>query len=105
MTTTTIAVAKEFGTDLSSRQTAAKLRGHIEGLVGTASAAGKIGLDLFGLRSVSHSFADELFAVLVEKHGDEWFRTHIQVVNASPAVRTAILEAIAQRLEPSLLSE
>ena len=91
-----IPVAIDFGTDLSSRHRAADLRLTVE----LRCAAGDlVVIDLNQVRSVSHSFADELFAVLVSEHGDEWFRSHVKVENATPAVRLTILESILLRLE------
>ncbi len=88
-------LATELGSDLSSRQGAAAFR---EQLLHVLDAEpGPCVLSLADVRCVSHSFADELFAVLVEDHGEEWFKAHLQLRDVSPIVRQTILEAIQQR--------
>lgn len=94
----TIDLGAEFGTDLSSRHRASELRVSVEGRIASGDV-GKITIDLHGVRTISHSFADELFAVLVLDFGEEWFREHLRLVRSSPSVRQTILEAIQQRLE------
>ena len=89
----TILIAKS-GTDLSSRSTGARLRQQVLSL----AKEGRVVLDFADVRSVSHSFADEFLAVLVEEQGEPWFRDHVKLVNHSSAVRLAILDAIQYRL-------
>lgn len=90
----TIRIAEQ-GSDLSSRSTGRQLRAQTEGLAGRDIVV----LDFDGVRSVSHSFADELLAVLVAAHGEEWFRSHIRVINHASSVRSVILDAIQHRLD------
>jgi hypothetical protein len=59
----------------------------------------KIAIDLAGVLSVSDSFADEFFAVLIAERGEEWFRRHVAIENSSDEVRAAIVRAIRARLE------
>lgn len=54
--------------------------------------------DLKNVKSMSHSFADELFAVLVEQHGIEWFKTHIKLSNMNDNVKKSIANAIRYRI-------
>ncbi|CAG1021002.1 hypothetical protein DOJK_00710 [Patescibacteria group bacterium] len=56
-------------------------------------------VDLTNVLSVSESYADELFAVLVKKHGLEWFSNNIKLQNASKPVLLSIATAIRRRLE------
>ncbi len=93
----TIRIA-EYGTDLSSRSTGHTLRDEALRL----AATGPVLLDFDGVRSVSHSFADESLAVLVESYGEQWFREHIRVVNHSPIVRWSVLDAIHHRISGPL---
>jgi len=51
------------------------------------------------VRSISHSFADEVFAILVVSMGDEWFREFIHAQNLTGALRLSVLSAIERRLE------
>lgn len=92
---TTISLIKH-GTDLSSRATGRALRDEVERLAGR----GEVVLDFAGVQSASHSFSDELLAVLVEDHGEAWFRNHVRVKNHAPVVRFAILDAIHRRTSP-----
>lgn len=56
-------------------------------------------VDLQGVLTLSNSFADEFFAVLVQDKGSKWFRERILVINALPSVRESILIAVKNRLE------
>lgn len=96
MNSISFSILEELGSDLSSRQRAASFRERIVAVV--AQGQSPCGLDFSGVRSVSHSFADELFAVLVEVRGESWFKTNLKLSNLPPVVRQTILEAIHQRL-------
>ena len=96
MTHSTISVAADWGTDLSSRQQAAELRRQV---VGVVEQQGVRQIDLGQLRSVSHSFADELFGVLALKQGEIWFQQKLRLLHLTPYLRQTILEVIASRLE------
>lgn len=89
-------LSTELGTDLSSRRVAGEFRERLLAAIGPSEDDVCV-LDLDRVRSVSHSFADELFAVLIETHGESWFKSHLQLQNLSPDVRETILEAIQQR--------
>lgn len=91
----TIRLIDEAGSDLSSRWRASGLRRQVL----TVVAGGEVcAVDFDGVRAVSDSFADELFGVLAEERGDEWFREHVRLVNLTPELRQSILEALAVRL-------
>ncbi|MEE8451044.1 MAG: STAS-like domain-containing protein [Thermoguttaceae bacterium] len=92
----TIYLSHELGTDLSSRARAASIRVRV--LKSIDSGQTIITIDLSGIRSLSESFADELFAVLAKTKGDAWFREHLRLNNASNDVRYSILEAIDSRV-------
>ena len=47
---------------------------------------------------MSDSMADELFAVVIEERGEDWFRQHIRVRNLSPLLRSTLLQAVQSRL-------
>ena len=83
-------------TDLGSRRAAANLRVLVEEC---AIAGNKVTLNLGGVLSISESYSDELFGVLVARHGLEWFAEHIAFQSADPAVFRAIVTAIRYRLE------
>ena len=87
------------GSDLASRVAARHLRIDAE----RAIALGKIAaVDLTNVISISESYADELFAVLVEQHGLEWFSKNIKLLHQEPSsnfVLLSIATAIRRRLE------
>ena len=90
-----INISKEFGTDLSSRTRAAALR--IQILRGVARD-GISHIDFSSVRTVSDSFADEVFGVLAVEKGQDWFREHIKLINVAALPKEAILGAISGRL-------
>ncbi len=83
-------------TDLASRQAGARARGFIEE---RCLAGERVIVYLGAVLSVSESFADELFGVLVARHGLEWFAEHVGLRDASPTSLRAIIEAIRSRLQ------
>lgn len=93
MSTYTIHVATELGTYLSSRRSAGALRQRIE--------AGNVPvlIDFSGVQSLSDSFADEFFAVLVQNHGHQWFVANVSVKGLADENRHTVLRAIHLRCE------
>lgn len=83
-------------TDLASRQAAARLRAAVEE---RALAGVRVAIDFSTVLSLSESYADELFGVLVARNGLEWFADHLNVRGANPAVFRSIASAIRYRLE------
>jgi hypothetical protein len=87
------------GSDLASRVSARKLRFKAEQTIAT----GKIAvIDLTNVISISESYADELFAVLVAQHGLEWFSNNIKLLHQLPHSKHVLLTistAIRRRLE------
>lgn len=86
------------GSDLASRASARNLRLKIEQIVATEKIAV---IDLTNVVSISESYADELFAILVELHGLEWFSNNIKLQYRpnSNDVLLSIAIAIRHRLE------
>lgn len=82
-------------TDLASRRSAAALRAEIEAHLLNGCAT----VDLSGVESVSESYADELFGVLVAHYSLPWVFSRLQVVGARPAVIKTITQALRYRLE------
>lgn len=95
----THAKLSELGSFLASRRRARELRTELLATIGRKLT--RLTVDLEGVQGLSESFADEFFAVMVAQNGVDWFRERVQVVNANPSVRAALLSAIANRLEPS----
>lgn len=89
------------GSDLASRVSARNLRSKAE----QAVKAGNIAvIDLTNVISISESYADELFAVLVEQHGLEWFSNNVKLLHdksSQNGVFRSIATAIRRRLERS----
>jgi hypothetical protein len=87
-------VVKPDGKDLASRTSALKLRCVIED---TISHGKRVSVDLADVLSISESYADELFAVLVEKHGLEWFSNNVTLSHHAPSLLRSIAIAIKRR--------
>ncbi len=83
-------------TDLASRHAAARLRAWIEE---RALAGDRVILDLAAVLSISESYSDELFGVLVVCHGLKWCSEHLVVRGANQTVFRSISKAIRYRLE------
>lgn len=88
-----ISIAEKFGTDISSRRCGAALREQLDAL------SGECVLDFTGVRTISSSFADEVFGVLFLSHGEQWFRSRIRIAGAEESIRLAILSVICERSE------
>ncbi|MEZ9133071.1 hypothetical protein BCT04_11885 [Vibrio breoganii] len=99
MNTQRIAFSK---TDLASRKTAAIERKSLE----SALSFGKVEIDLNNVDSISESYSDELFGVLVAKHGLEPFLTQVKILNAKDSILKSIAIVIqrreSERKKPSL---
>lgn len=91
--TTTLNVGHRLGSDLSSRSSAGLLRREIE------RVDLPVVLDFSFVRSLSDSFADEFFAVLVEEKGYDWFAANVKVLGLESDVRETILRAVHLRCE------
>ncbi|PPD44396.1 MAG: hypothetical protein CTY16_11790 [Methylobacter sp.] len=92
-------ILRPEGSDLASRVSARNLRFRAEQVVTTEKV---VAIDLTGVLSISESFADELFAVLVEQHGLEWFSNNIKLLHQSANsshILLSIATAIRRRLE------
>ena len=100
MNNTIIPIAEKVGTDISSRDNAASLRADIEHLV-EVQRVDVVTLDFVKVRTISESFADELFCVLLDEHSEHWFCEHLQVQNVGPYLRKTILDVIAKRSVPA----
>ncbi len=98
MTTQLIVLRDRLGTDISSRHQAAILRQEVVAVIDSRGADSTVDFDFAGVRTISDSLADELFAVLIEERGEAWFRQHIRVRNLTSILRTTLLQAIQSRL-------
>ncbi|OCH26235.1 hypothetical protein A6E13_20010 [Aliivibrio fischeri] len=87
----TIAINKS---DLASRRTAAIERKALE----SAFIFGDIiDVDLRYVDSISESYSDELFGVLVAKHGLEAFLEQVKILNAKESILKSIAKVIQRR--------
>ena len=89
-------IATLIGTDLSSRASAVQARNEITRLI--SAGQHPVSLDFSNVRTVTHSFADELFAILVMDFGKAWFRQSLKIENMSSSIRETVLESISLRL-------
>jgi hypothetical protein len=97
-----IAVAESLGTDLCGRNCAVGLRNAITAAIDSGEPSFVV--DLTGVRTLSHSFADEAFAILIADRGEDWFARHVIITGHSSVVRTSILAAVAERIDAALLA-
>lgn len=81
-------------TDLSSRNTASQER---QRLMTVLSHSQKTEIDLSNVESMSESFSDEFFGVIVLSKGYDYLRENIVIKNAKPNVKTSIGRAILRR--------
>ncbi len=91
-----------IGTDLASRRSAAQLRHNV---VSALKCGNKVIFDLSGVVSISESYADELFGVLVLEYGIKDFFTVVSIRGASPNVLRRIADAIKERSEHQKLQD
>lgn len=82
------------GPALASRSTAAPVR---EQLLADIHRQGHVVVDLQKVDSISESYADELFGVLVQEYGLEWFLDHIELRNADEYVLRSVAVALRRR--------
>ena len=83
-------------TDLSSRVTGVAVRDAMLADIGVGE--NRVSVDCVGIRTLSESFADEVFGILVAERGKAWFKQRVAVTGFSETTRAAILRAIAERL-------
>jgi STAS-like domain of unknown function (DUF4325) len=81
---------------LASRRSAAATRRDIESALEDSS---RVEIDLTSVRSISESYADELFGVLVGRIGLEELFSRVALVGASERVVDSIVKAVRTRLE------
>ncbi|WP_433943451.1 STAS-like domain-containing protein [Paenibacillus sp. SN-8-1] len=85
----------EWGTVLSERDLGAEIRMSITKHIRSNS---KVTVDFTGIRMINSSFADEVFAKLVNDLGLEAVRESLIITNNKPVLKTIINEAIATRM-------
>lgn len=86
-------------TDLASRTLAARERSAIDHKL---DGNQRLTIDLANIASISESFADELFGVLVLQRGLTFVTTHLKIINAKDSVLRSI--AVAMKRRSSLLA-
>ncbi|WP_052700082.1 STAS-like domain-containing protein [Methylocucumis oryzae] len=97
-------IIKPDGTDLASRFSARNLRYQVQ----QEAANNIVNIDLTNVISISESYADELFAVLVEENGLEWFSNRIKISfsqnsgHISRVIATAIRRRLSEQTSSSI---
>lgn len=84
------------GTDLSSRSYAKEQRELVESYL---IKGNNLTIDLRNVESISHSFADELFAVLYAEVGEELFARKIKLIVKNKDLIQIISDSIRQRCD------
>lgn len=80
--------------DLASRNQAIPQRHKIEVFINDGNY---VDLDLSGVFSISESYSDEIFGVLVVKFGIKTVLNQVKVRNASPSILKSIARVIQRR--------
>lgn len=80
--------------DLASRSQAIPQRHKIEAFIREGSS---IDLDLSGVYSISESYSDEIFGVLVVKFGIKKVLSQVRILNASSSILKSIAKVIQRR--------
>ena len=80
--------------DLASRNQAIPQRHKIESIINDNNL---VELDLSGVFSISESYSDEIFGVLVIKFGKQRVLNQLKIRNASPAILKSIAKVIQRR--------
>ncbi|AXI03865.1 STAS-like domain-containing protein [Aquirhabdus parva] len=81
--------------DLASRNLAIPQRQKIEEAISSQESV--IEIDLRSVSSISESYADELFGVLVKTYGQETVLSHMKLVNADDFILHSIASVIKRR--------
>jgi hypothetical protein len=81
-------------TDLASRNLAAQERRTI---LAQLESGPRFTIDLANVHSISESFADELFGVMVLEKGVGFVTSHLKIVNATESVLKSIAIAMKRR--------
>lgn len=90
-------IISPLGTDLASRRSAALLRANLEAVLASGCAPT---VDLSHVKTISESYADELFGILALEHG----LASISINGAESAVLREIAVAIRRRIGDTDLS-
>lgn len=90
-----ISVICPVGTDLASRRSAALLRASVNELLDNNVV---VKIDLSNVQSISESYADELFGILVLEHGLGFFANNVSIECNEHGVLKYVVKAIKERL-------
>ncbi|MFI4919811.1 MAG: STAS-like domain-containing protein [Legionellales bacterium] len=85
--------------DLASRSLAIPERQEIEKII--SKRAGIVEIDLRCVKSISESYADELFGILVRDYGIDEIFSNIRLLNAGDYILESIASAMARRSNES----
>lgn len=90
-----VVLLSQYGTDLSSRAVGVTVRNAIDAL---AKHQIRVIVDCSDVRTLSESFADEVFGILIYNNGKSWFKERISVIGLTESTRNSILRAVEERL-------
>lgn len=83
--------------DLASRSLAIPYRLQIEELLSNHSCNIVIRIDLCHVESISESYADELFGMLVKEYGIDSILDRLEIINADDFIIDSIASVIQRR--------
>ena len=84
-----------YGTDLSSTKLAAELR---KSILEEIDLGFNVEIDFKGVRSLSNGWTRNAFGVIVKTKGEDFFKSHILLINMNKGVRISVLEGIGEML-------
>ncbi|MGU3455388.1 STAS-like domain-containing protein [Brevundimonas sp. M1A4_2e] len=93
----TVFVRDHLG-DISTRAGGERFRTLVENLAAADDGGGVI-ISFADISVISSSFADEVFAKLAEKRGEDWLRRRVLVQRANDVIQGIISREIASRLQ------
>lgn len=88
-------IKEMYGTDLSSTKLSSELR---QSILDEIDLGFNVEIDFNGVRSITNGWARNAFGLIVKKKGEDFFKSHILISNASKGIKTTILESIEQIL-------
>ena len=91
-----------YGTDLSSTKLSAELR---QNILDEIDLGFNVEVDFNGVRTITNGWARNAFGLIVKKKGEDFFKNHILISNASKGVKLTILETIAEMINETKFYE
>lgn len=86
-------IQEMYGTNLSSTKVANDLRISI---LEEISVGLNIEIDMKDVRSITNGWSKKAFGIIVKNNGEEFFNSHIRIINMNKSVKKTLIEDIGQ---------